>query len=181
MTRHKHREYCEADASRDRCPECGGELDTGWECSNCGYDARPLALVWEAQPRFKENETGEYWWFHPTDWRLSPEPQIVLVRMLRGCLRALYLAGGIEKVSEMKGLWAGPVIPPSDTSAFSTMYLYDQKEAEKAWSQFILSGHMLPSRLFRIALMISHPTDKESEHLNGCHKCSSVVTAYKNG
>lgn len=21
------------------CPECGGELDTGWECNNCGYDA----------------------------------------------------------------------------------------------------------------------------------------------
>lgn len=26
---------------QDRCPECGGELDTGWECNRCGFDARP--------------------------------------------------------------------------------------------------------------------------------------------
>lgn len=25
----------------DRCPECNGELDTGWECNDCGFDARP--------------------------------------------------------------------------------------------------------------------------------------------
>jgi len=30
-------------ARRDVCPECGGELDTGWECNACGYDARPEA------------------------------------------------------------------------------------------------------------------------------------------
>lgn len=24
------------------CPECLGELDTGWECNRCGYDARHL-------------------------------------------------------------------------------------------------------------------------------------------
>lgn len=23
------------------CPKCGGELDTGWECNSCGYDAFP--------------------------------------------------------------------------------------------------------------------------------------------
>ena len=23
------------------CPECGGELDTGWECNSCGFDAGP--------------------------------------------------------------------------------------------------------------------------------------------
>lgn len=39
----KHKEYREADVSQDRCPECGGELDTGWECNDCGYDARPIA------------------------------------------------------------------------------------------------------------------------------------------
>lgn len=26
---------------RDQCPECGGSLDTGYECNNCGYDAKP--------------------------------------------------------------------------------------------------------------------------------------------
>lgn len=26
----------------DLCPECGGDLDTGWECMDCGYDA-----MWE--------------------------------------------------------------------------------------------------------------------------------------
>lgn len=30
-------------ARRDVCPECGGELDTGWECTACGYDAQPDA------------------------------------------------------------------------------------------------------------------------------------------
>ena len=27
----------------EKCPECGGELDTGWECNSCDYDARDLA------------------------------------------------------------------------------------------------------------------------------------------
>jgi len=27
----------------DRCPMCLGELDTGWECNQCNYDAMPLA------------------------------------------------------------------------------------------------------------------------------------------
>ena len=27
--------------SADRCPNCLGELDTGWECNSCGYDAKP--------------------------------------------------------------------------------------------------------------------------------------------
>lgn len=25
----------------NQCPECRGELDTGWECNVCGYDAKP--------------------------------------------------------------------------------------------------------------------------------------------
>ena len=29
-------------AAGDTCPRCLGELDTGWECNDCGYDARPL-------------------------------------------------------------------------------------------------------------------------------------------
>lgn len=39
--RHEHlQKQC---VSEDRCPECGGELDTGWECNGCGFDARPIA------------------------------------------------------------------------------------------------------------------------------------------
>ena len=30
--------------ARDICPKCGGELDTGWECNNCGADCRPLIV-----------------------------------------------------------------------------------------------------------------------------------------
>lgn len=37
----KHREHREAEIDQDKCPECGGELDTGWECNDCGFDARP--------------------------------------------------------------------------------------------------------------------------------------------
>jgi hypothetical protein len=29
-------------AAEDTCPRCGGELDTGWECNECDYDARWL-------------------------------------------------------------------------------------------------------------------------------------------
>ena len=25
---------------REQCPECGGVLDTGWECGDCGHDGR---------------------------------------------------------------------------------------------------------------------------------------------
>lgn len=28
---------------QDKCPMCLCELDTGWECNECGYDAQPLA------------------------------------------------------------------------------------------------------------------------------------------
>ncbi len=33
----------EALAQDDHCPKCLGELDTGWECNDCGYDAREEA------------------------------------------------------------------------------------------------------------------------------------------
>lgn len=29
-------------AKEDCCPQCGGELDTGWECNDCEYDAAIL-------------------------------------------------------------------------------------------------------------------------------------------
>jgi tRNA(Ile2) C34 agmatinyltransferase TiaS len=32
-------------ARRDICPECGGSLDTGWECNECGYDAKTEATT----------------------------------------------------------------------------------------------------------------------------------------
>ena len=31
-------------ARRDVCPDCGNDLDTGWECNTCGYDAQLDAL-----------------------------------------------------------------------------------------------------------------------------------------
>lgn len=34
----------------DYCPECGGELDTGWECNACGFDAKPLVQKQYALP-----------------------------------------------------------------------------------------------------------------------------------
>ncbi len=34
----------EALVSEDYCPKCLGELDTGWECNSCGYDAMSIAI-----------------------------------------------------------------------------------------------------------------------------------------
>lgn len=28
--------------AKDICPRCLGELDTGWECNKCGFDAAHL-------------------------------------------------------------------------------------------------------------------------------------------
>lgn len=36
-------EFNEALSRDDACPKCLGELDTGWECNNCGFDAMELA------------------------------------------------------------------------------------------------------------------------------------------
>lgn len=38
-------------ARHDTCPECGYELDTGWECNNCKYDARDEAYPPEIRER----------------------------------------------------------------------------------------------------------------------------------
>jgi len=46
-------------ARDDTCPECGYELDTGWECNNCGYDARDEAYPpaeRERDKRWKEED-----------------------------------------------------------------------------------------------------------------------------
>lgn len=41
MSRASHPEQREAYIANDRCPECGGDLDTGYECNDCGFDALP--------------------------------------------------------------------------------------------------------------------------------------------
>lgn len=41
-------------ARDDTCPECGYELDTGWECNNCNYDARD-----EAYPKWQRDRDAE--------------------------------------------------------------------------------------------------------------------------
>ncbi len=28
------------------CPYCSGDLDTGWECNDCGADWMPVAYLW---------------------------------------------------------------------------------------------------------------------------------------
>lgn len=48
-------------ARQDICPECRGALDTGWECNDCGYDAREEAYPLSARERDRrltEKESG---------------------------------------------------------------------------------------------------------------------------
>lgn len=33
-----------ARARRDQCPVCPGNLDTGYECCECGFDALPIII-----------------------------------------------------------------------------------------------------------------------------------------
>ncbi len=35
---------CKMLVAEDRCPACLGELDTGWECNDCDFDAQHFAL-----------------------------------------------------------------------------------------------------------------------------------------
>lgn len=35
-------EFVKQMIANDQCPKCLGELDTGWECNNCGFDAKAL-------------------------------------------------------------------------------------------------------------------------------------------
>lgn len=50
----QHKEYREAYAADDVCPDCGGELNTGWECIDCGKDHEPLILK-------KASPFGKHW------------------------------------------------------------------------------------------------------------------------
>lgn len=62
--------------TRDQCPECGGSLDTGWECNKCGFDARP-----EMTTDYSEEKPVIFAHFTPKDdcehnfqgWRDFPE------------------------------------------------------------------------------------------------------------
>jgi hypothetical protein len=45
-----------ASIAEDLCPECGGPLDTGWECLGCGFDAQPELL---AAPELDRRPRGD--------------------------------------------------------------------------------------------------------------------------
>lgn len=38
----------------DMCPKCGGELDTGWGCNSCRYDAVEHSVA--QQPEAQEEK-----------------------------------------------------------------------------------------------------------------------------
>lgn len=40
----------------DYCPRCLGELDTGWECTDCGFDAAPRPTQTTARHRPAEGQ-----------------------------------------------------------------------------------------------------------------------------
>ena len=39
MSKALNDEHRQARIANDKCPECNGSLDTGWECNDCGFDA----------------------------------------------------------------------------------------------------------------------------------------------
>ena len=43
-------------ASEDCCPKCLGELDTGFECNNCGFDCFPIIFNPNMLPELTEKE-----------------------------------------------------------------------------------------------------------------------------
>ena len=46
--------------AQDKCPRCRGELDTGWECTACGYDAMPIAHgASHHDGQIKQDNTGD--------------------------------------------------------------------------------------------------------------------------
>lgn len=45
--------------SENRCPMCLGELDIGYECNSCGYDAMPwITASRERHERAHDNREG---------------------------------------------------------------------------------------------------------------------------
>lgn len=60
-------EYWQHAVKQDQCPRCGGELDTGWECNLCEYDAKlvmfgryPLTMETEMTITRTIYESGVY-------------------------------------------------------------------------------------------------------------------------
>jgi len=54
----KEKEHREAFvACLEACPECGGELDTGWECNRCGFDAQPEMRASPAREKIEDMGT----------------------------------------------------------------------------------------------------------------------------
>lgn len=45
--------------SKDICPKCDGELDTGWECNDCGFDAIEIATGSLAMTRPPSNSEAK--------------------------------------------------------------------------------------------------------------------------
>ena len=41
----------------ERCPQCGGCLDTGWECNDCMYDA--MAEAYPPELRARDKKLGD--------------------------------------------------------------------------------------------------------------------------
>lgn len=50
------RKYC-VDVN-EQCPECGGGLDTGWECNDCGFDAQWIAYPQSERVRLPIERRG---------------------------------------------------------------------------------------------------------------------------
>jgi len=99
------------------CPDCGGNLDTGYECNSCKRDWLPV--VQAAQPVWTGDlpkAEGEYWFRSP-----ACKPVTVSVWMdagedLRaqiGC-KELHLCD-LDAFEEFEdGEWAGPLSPPRE-------------------------------------------------------------------
>ena len=51
-----HKEQREFIIAEDCCPECGGELDTGFECNRCGFDAMPECKNIDIEKRRKGSD-----------------------------------------------------------------------------------------------------------------------------
>lgn len=48
--------------SEDICPQCLGELDTGYECNVCGYDARHIHATPQHNAAEYDPQTGAWRW-----------------------------------------------------------------------------------------------------------------------
>lgn len=58
MTDYPMRGRCRREASvcESRCPDCGGWLDFGLECEDCGYDAAVELQDWDEQDYWDSEE-----------------------------------------------------------------------------------------------------------------------------